>query len=409
MVNGKPVWFLLIGTLFYGHARETIDSGSLFLSNKDFNRAIHYYRQAISSNPQSLTAHRSYQDACFNYSDSTRSSVIVFYKDLLDENSGSPLHYYLYGRCLSCAEGIAYFDSALAQSSCYTWALNARGACFFEQGDYVNAKEEFLKTITCDPDYGEAYRNLSQVYLQKKQFRRAKKVFRKLIARDKENARVYEWLGDMYLNLKKYEYATLAYTKSAKLGTPGAGLFFKLGYTWYEQKNYRAAMKSYQKSIANGNATYEVYFNLGSVCELMDMPEEALEWYQKAFDKSGNHSVVYAMGNCAVQLGLYSKAIQWYNAFLEKEPGHTETLTGLANAYQLKKDFSHAIAIYENIIRQDKLFAKAYYNLGSIYAYYLKDYAKMKEYWEQYITLFPHAKDAEFIKREMIKIGKNKL
>ena len=86
---------------------------------------------------------------------------------------------------------------------------------------------------------------------------------------------------------------------------------------------------------------------------------------------------MYAMGNCAVQLGLYSKAIQWYNAFLEKEPGHTETLTGLANAYQLKKDFNQAIALYKKIIQQDKLFAKAYYNLGSIYAYYLKDYVKL--------------------------------
>ena len=180
-----------------------------------------------------------------------------------------------------------------------------------------------------------------------------------------------------------------------------------MGYACYEEKNYPAAVKNYQNSIANGNTTYEVYFNLGSVFELMDMPEEALERYQKAFDKSGNHSVLYAMGNCAVQLGLYSKAIQWYNAFLAEEPGHTEALIGLANAHQLKKDYSHAIAIYEKIIQQDKLFAKAYYNLGSIYAYYIKDYAKMKEYWEQYITLFPHAKDAEFIKREMIKIGKN--
>ncbi len=406
MVNGKPVWFLLICTLFFSHALEMVDSGSIYLFNKDFNCAIQYYQQEISNNPQSLTAHRSYQDACFNYSDSTKISVITFYKDLLEENIGSPLHYYLYGRCLSCAKGIAYFDSALAQSTCYTWALNARGACFFEQGDYANAKEEFLRIIKCDPDYEEAYRNLSQVYLQKKQFRRAKKVFRKLIARDRKNARVYEWLGDMYLNLKKYEYAALAYTKSAKLGAKGAGLFFKLGYTWYEQKNYPAARKSYQKSIANGNTNYEVYFNLGSVFELMDMPEEALERYQNAFDKSGNNSVLYAMGNCAVQLGLYSQAIQWYNAFLLEKPGHTETLTGLANAYQLKKDFSRAIAIYEKIIQQDKLFAKAYYNLGSIYAYYLKDYAKMKEYWEHYITLFPHAEDAAFIKREMIKIGK---
>ena len=95
------------------------------------------------------------------------------------------------------------------------------------------------------------------------------------------------------------------------------------------------------------------------------------------------------------------------SGFLEKEPLHTEALIGLANAYQLKKEYTNAIAIYEKIIARDSGYAKAYYNLGSIYAYYLKEYKNMEKYWGKYIELFPREKDREFIRKEMAKIRAN--
>ena len=87
--------------------------------------------------------------------------------------------------------------------------------------------------------------------------------------------------------------------------------------------------------------------------------------------------------------------------------GRGDALTGLANAFQLKKEYDNAIAIYKKIISIDNTNAKAYYNLGSIYAYYLKEYDNMERYWGKYIDLFPNEKDSRFIQKEMEKITNN--
>lgn len=411
-IFSKPVLiylFLTCAALYTNGETASLDrdTGQLLLYNKKYEKAAEYYLYSINNKPLSINAHRNYQNACFAISDSAKQEAQNYYLSLLKADKNNPVYNYLYGRCLPCSEGMEYFDAALSQSSSDAWALNAKGACYFESGDLHNAKEEFLRAIKCQPDFGEAYQNLSQVYLQKHQHRRAKKVFRKLIARNRKKAQSYEWLGDMYLNQKKYHYAVLAYQKSVKLGEKGPAIFFKLGYACFEENKYLAAMDSYKKSIAIGNTNYEVYYNLGSVFELLDMPEEALDNYQHAYSINNSHSTLYSMGNCAVQLGLYSKAIQSYNGVLENESENTEALTGLANAYQLKKEYNKAIDIYKKIITIDSSYAKAYYNLGSIYAYYLKEYEKMRHYWGSYIKLFPNEKDSRFIKKEMEKINTN--
>lgn len=392
---------LLNSTTVYSYT----DTGQILLYNKHFDKAALYYHRLILKKPLSVNAHRGYQDASFECNDSVREATRNYYQKLLTTDKDNPLYNYLYGRCLPCSEGMTNFDIALESSPCDVWALNAKGACYFEVGDLHNAKEAFLTAIKCKPDFGEAYQNLSQVYLQKGQQRRAKKVFRKLVSKDRKNAQSYEWLGDMYLNQNMYPYAVLGYQRSVKLGATGPAVFFKLGYALFKERKYLAAKNCYLKSIKAGNSTFEVFYNAGAVFELLDLPEEALEYYQLAFNKNGDPTTLYSMGNCAVQLGLYTKAIESYNDFLKSDPENTEALTGLANAYQLKKEYTSAIDIYKKIISIDNNHAKAYYNLGSIYAYYLKEYNNMELYWGKYIDLFPNDKDSRFIKKEMEKIA----
>ncbi len=380
------------------------DSGSLLLYNKHYRKAYQYYLPKLSDTSLSILDHRIFQDASFKCADSIKEISRSFYAEWQQSNDQDAKVNYLYGRCLPCAEGKAYFARADSLTPCHQWSLNALGACYFESGDLHNAKMFFLRAIKCHPDYGEAYQNLAQVYLQLKQTRRAKKVFRKLIGQNRKNAQAYEWLGDFYLHQKSYRYALMGYKQATTLRGSGPDLYFKLGYSAFMEKLYQEAKRGYTTSISLGNENYEVFFNLGSTYELLDLPEEALHLYQKAYDTNQHYSILYSMGNCAVQLGLYTKAIESYNAFLIHEPQNTEALTGLANAHQLKKEYDKAIAIYNKILSVDATNEKAYYNLGSIYAYYLKDYTKMSHYWEKYIELFPQKRDSKFLKIEMDKI-----
>jgi tetratricopeptide (TPR) repeat protein len=380
-----------------------VDSGTIFLYNRQYEQAARYYGHAIAADPGSIGNHRFYQDACFGMGDTARQRVAEHYRSLASSDSTSAMYRYLYGRCIPCSLGLAQFDAALRLRPCCVWALNGRGACFFEMGDLAQAKEEFLKAIRCDETFGEAYQNLAAAYVQSGQYRKAQKVFRKLIGQGRTNPQSYEWLGDMYLARKEYEFARLSYEKAVRYGANSPAVFFKTGYAYFELGAHRKAAAYYTKSVSAGNRTFDVYYNLASALEQGELYDEAIGQYEEAFRRKSDRAILYSIGNCAVMLGLHSKAISAYERFLEEEPRNTEALFGLANAYQMRKDYERAVEIYEKILAIDSTFAKAYYNLGSIYAYHTKDAAKMQHYWGEFVQRFPRHEDADFIKNEMNK------
>jgi tetratricopeptide (TPR) repeat protein len=77
---------------------------------------------------------------------------------------------------------------------------------------------------------------------------------------------------------------------------------------------------------------------------------------------------------------------------------------GLANAFQLKRDFRRAESIYLGILEKDRGFIKAYYNLGTIYAYHIGDRDKMESYWGKFMALSPDKAEVRFIKKEMERL-----
>ena len=382
-----------------------VDSGRIYLYNRQYEAAEAYYERALEANPLSVALHRYYQDSFFGRGEEAQAAVAQHYKALAEREPDNKLYRYLYARCLPCSLAHEQFEKTLHIDKCNALARNARGACFFEQGEFGRAKNEFIRAIRCNPDFREAYQNLAAVYSEQDHIRRAKKVYRKLIGRERKNAQSYEWLGNMYLGRREYDYARMAYEKSVRFGATGPEIFFKLGYTRFQLGKFRHAINAYRKSIRQGNNTFEVYYNLANALEQFGIYDEAITQYENARARKVDSTIFYSIGNCAVMMGLYSKAIENYEIYLEARPGHTEALFGLANAYQMKKNFDRAISLYEKIIAIDSLFAKAYYNLGSIYAYHIKNEKKMKHYWGMFAQRFPRHEDAAFIKNEMKKMA----
>jgi tetratricopeptide (TPR) repeat protein len=82
-----------------------------------------------------------------------------------------------------------------------------------------------------------------------------------------------------------------------------------------------------------------------------------------------------------------------------------EGLFGLANAYHIKKDYKQAVMTYRDILELDKDYAKAYYNLGSLYAYYLVDPDTMSHYWNKFIELSSDQEEQAYLRGELERLG----
>jgi tetratricopeptide (TPR) repeat protein len=376
--------------------------------NRNFSGAAECFFSAIAADPFSIRTHRLYQDAMLAQGDSSRHALYEYYADLSAEHASDASFRYLLGRCQSCDRAVTHFNDAVAMSPCNTWVRTGLGACMFENGDIPGARLNFLKSIECDPDFEEAYRNLAETYAAEGSFSRAQKVYRKLLGRNKRSRTAWEWLGDLQLKQKKWEYARISYVKSTGLGASGPSIYFKLGYACFQNKDFAQACTAYKKSLECGGTTPELHYNTAAAMEQTQDFEGAIRHYTQAYEKNSDITALYSIGNCAVSLGLYSMAIGSYERFLKMEPENREATFGLANAYQLKKDFSRAIRLYEDILCRDSSFAKAYYNLGSIYAYHVKNTDASLKYWEMYVKKFPACEDAAFIRAEIKKIMNNR-
>ncbi|MFH0921659.1 MAG: tetratricopeptide repeat protein [Fibrobacterota bacterium] len=399
---GTLALVLLCG--FSAPASGPVDSGRVLLECRAFADAEAYFKRHMVNDTLDIPVQRGWQDAVLFQGDTAR--VVTAARVLVRDHAQDPAAHYLLGRCLPCSTGLASFDRALALNPRHAWSHNGRGACAFEQGDYPVARAFFLTALKFDPAFDEGYRNLSRTYLREKSRDKALAVYRKFIARDRNNPTAYEGVGDLYLELSRFNEALKAYRKAEVLGDSASpGLLFKAGYAAFKAGRTPLSAAYYRRSVEKGNDTYEAHFNLANALELLRLNEEALTHYRLAYEKTRDYKLLYSMGNCAVQLGLYTKAIECYQGFLEKEPGHAEALFGLANALQIKRDFDRAVETYHKVVALDKGFSKAYYNLGSIYAYHLNGPEKAREYWGEYIRLFPGADDLAFVRKEMAKLS----
>jgi tetratricopeptide (TPR) repeat protein len=118
----------------------------------------------------------------------------------------------------------------------------------------------------------------------------------------------------------------------------------------------------------NNPADHAAWVQLGNAYFDSDMPEEAIEAYQKALNiKPKDANVLADQGVMYRRLGLLEQAEECFNQALNVNPKHLPVL----------------------------------YNLGVLYRYDMHDYKKAKAAWEKFLNVNPNGDDAERVRNEL--------
>lgn len=162
-------------------------------------------------------------------------------------------------------------------------------------------------------------------------------------------------------NLKKAETTYKKLLNENPQYYPALG---NLGNLFIQLKKYSLAVKYLKKCIDIKPNSVEAYNNLGNIFFLLKNINESINYFQKAIDINPNFTSAYNnLGFVLQKIGDHEKAKTCYEQSISINPKNLNTLNNLGIVFIALGHTKKAISIFNNIIKNDSNYAKAYFNI----------------------------------------------
>jgi cytochrome c-type biogenesis protein CcmH/NrfG len=119
---------------------------------------------------------------------------------------------------------------------------------------------------------------------------------------------------------------------------------------------------------------------------------------------STNFDAWAALGNLYFDAGMPEDAIPAYHKALALEPSNPNVLTDMATMYRSIKRPDSAISILRQVIAFDSTWQQAWFNLGVIYNFDLKDQQSALVAWRRFLLLNPVSEQSTSVLQEIERI-----
>ena len=157
------------------------------------------------------------------------------------------------------------------------------GVFYYETGKLALAEEEFLNSISLDPENALAHFNLGLALNQAKDWEGARNAYEEAIRLDPKLNIAHTNLGTLHLNRKQYREALENFNTAIGIEPADLKAHVSLGHLYYYVfKNYPAAKKEYRKVLELDPKMKMAKANLTTILKEEKQAREA----QKKFEKS---------------------------------------------------------------------------------------------------------------------------
>lgn len=371
---------------------------------------INEHDKLMQTNPTNAIAHRNF---IAKWKDRS-NQLIPIYEKLANNSPNNPVFQYALGYTYAITEKDEYVDraiesfkKALELDPNFMLAHFSLGSMYLRKNDYRQAEIELQKTIDLDNKFLVAYFNLGEVYRKQKQYDLALTAYKKAFEINKDWGWSYYGIGLVYFEQNKIEDAELALKQATKNSPEIADAHFKLGQIYAMQdmdietisKTYREGQKVVSKAPEN-KEEQQAFYDLGKIFASKGKSGLAIQAYKNAINIDPNMALAqYELGTQYYNMGLKERAIEHFQMAIKSDPSLRTLFVEEAKKYYemgnrqeamnlleksltidpqnaeahyfyatlLSDNETEAIKHYENAIKIDPNFVKAYIPLGDLY------------------------------------------
>ena len=301
----------------------TMALGDVYRAQKNYQGALEAYKKTAQMNPA--------------------SGDIQYLIALSQQNTGD-----LEGQLSNAAEAIRKGTKYVGE------AYYLIGDAHQKSRRYQEALVAYQQSLASKDSIYEVYRGIADIYRIQSRFSDAIEISKRGLEKFPNDGRIYSDLS-WYYSLSNKEGDAIAAAQTAIKLLPEERLAYtSLCRAHNDLKQYQLAINSCNKALEISPGDGETNFYIGYAYTLSNKPDEAAKYYPKA--------------------------VAGLEDFTKNNPDYSDGFYLLGNAYTSNNEFEKAVESYKKSIDLTPRFAKARYNLGSIYKYLKKDELAVSEY-----------------------------
>ena len=235
-------------------------------------------------------------------------------------------------------------------------------------GDFVSAKNAYIKVIDLRSGYMEAYKSLCVILMKMNEPENAIKYAVIANAIEPDDYIFHFVIGTAYMKLKEFQKSIEPFKRALEKEPDNIGTLNSLGTAYMAVGNSEDAIKCYKRALELRPNSPMAYYNIGSAYQIQQNHEEACIYLEKACELDNEDEVFKtALAMSKTKLGYYEEASKIYKSLLLQHPEKENYKYNLVTCFEAMGDLQTAIKMLEGMVYVNQKFILPAQKLASLY------------------------------------------
>lgn len=254
------------------------------------------------------------------------------------------------------------FNKALTYNPRNTQALIQNGYTYLHISKSFEAKAAFEKAIELEPENQAVIKELSELYLNYRQFDKAIDLAQKCSSCENKD----RILGIAHYQREEYGKAIQYLESAIQKNSNDAEAVYILGRTYIETESYQQAVGLYKKAVTFPDAKPLWYYELGLLQYNLEDYKSALASFRAAADKGyvATRDFKENFGFACLYTGEYDYGESVLLSLLADKPGNTDIYRQIADIFYKNKLYDKSLDYCQKLLQMNEKDARAIYQAG---------------------------------------------
>jgi tetratricopeptide (TPR) repeat protein len=234
--------------------------------------------------------------------------------------------------------------------------------CYQQGKDEAKAEKYLISALSQDPEWGEAYLALANLYLKRGNSREAIANLKKAISLFPQRADLHYDLGVLYEGEGRVDEAAPEMKKAVERDPKLTAAWVKVGDIHLARHDWEEAIRDYEMAISRNrelaNSLKDKLFRAHSQMALSLHEQGELDkaeaHYLEALSLRGNEAaLLYDLGNLYREKGDLEKAEEAYRSSLKADARWAKAHMGLALLAEARKDWQASLSEWRLFLEKD--------------------------------------------------------